>query len=392
MLAVPATIANGQATAGDQQASSTFPGPVRLILPSKTYASPGLECNIYFDNVTLLLNRHNYAFDVTCEKGLQFAERWAFTPSAEDVGEYPLRLEVRDEVNNLVARGETKVQVAPLIAPTSEVNTLLIVGASFVEQSIYPQHILDLSKREGAVPLRLLGSRGAGNMPPTTDLRHEGYSGWTAEAFATMSGPLSRSGYHKRVGTGSPFLYETSDGSKKLDFARYCDEFNGGAAPNFVTIDLGGNDIFYATDETIDATVDRMLQHYDAVIDAIRSASSKTRIGVLASTPPSTSQDGFRNYVGTGKTTQWQFHRNIHRLVERKLKHYDNRKSEGIYLVPTYVNLDTENHFPTFRSPRNGRSTETTTRVNNGTHPAPAGYEQIGDSVYAWVVAAMQPQ
>jgi lysophospholipase L1-like esterase len=269
-----------------------------------------------------------------------------------------------------------------------ERKTLLIVGASFVEASIYPQHILDLSRKEGAVPLRLLGSRGAGNMPPTTDLRHEGYSGWTAEAFATMSGPLSRSGYHNGPGTGSPFLYQSPDGMNGLDFARYCDEFNGGDPPSFVTIDLGGNDIFYANDETIDATIDRMFEHYDAVVDAIRKAGPKTRIGVLASTPPSTSQDGFRNYLGAGKKTQWQFHRNIHRLIERKIEHYDNRMDEGIYLVPTYVNLDTEHHFPTFTSLRNDRSGETSTRVSNGTHPSPAGYQQIGDSIYAWIVAS----
>lgn len=362
-----------------------FPGEVRLSLPSAIYATPGLECNIYFDNVVLVLNRQNYAFNVTCDKGLQFAERWAFTPTDDECGKYPITIEVRNEANELVARGETTIHVGRASTVKAEPTTLLIAGASFVEYSIYPQHILDLSKMDGAPPLRLLGSRGAGNMPATGELRHEGYSGWTAEAFATMTGPLSRSGFHDRPGTGSPFVYESPDGTKVLDFARYCEEFNDGKPPDFVTIDLGGNDIFSATDATIDATIDRMFLHYDAVIDSIRKAGPQTRIGVLASTPPSASQDGFRNYIGTGKQTEWQFRRNIHRLVERKIEHYDNRTSEGIYLVPTSVNLDTEAHFPTWSSPRNARSQEPVVRVNNGTHPSDEGYQQIGDSVYSWL-------
>jgi len=355
------------------------------------YATPGLECNVYFDNVVLVLNRQNYAFDVRCEIGFQLEERWAFTPSAEEGGNYPITLEVRGEANELLAHGESLVRVVRPKVKQPSPATLLIVGASFVEDSIYPQHILDLSKAEGAMPLRLLGSRGAGNMPATGDLRHEGYSGWTAEAFATMSGPVSRSGYHHRPGTGSPFVYESAEGVKVLDFGRYLEEFNDGNSPDFVTIDLGGNDIFSATDATIDATIDRMFVHYDAVIDSIRKASPQTRIGILTSTPPSASQDGFRNYVGAGKQTRWQFRRNIHRLIERKIEHYDNRTREGLYIVTTYLNLDTQSNFPTWTSKRNARSEELVTRVNNGTHPADAGYQQIGDTIFSWIMSSDTP-
>ena len=76
-----------------------FRADVRLTLPSAIYATPGLECNVYFDNVVLVLNRRNFAFDVTCDKGLQLAERWAFTPTVEECGDYPIAIEVRDETN-----------------------------------------------------------------------------------------------------------------------------------------------------------------------------------------------------------------------------------------------------------------------------------------------------
>jgi len=386
-----ANAASGQ-EANDQESAkdtATIAGDVRLILPSVIYATPGIECNIYFANAVLVLNRRNYSFDVTCEKGFQFEERWTFTPTPEECAEYPLVIEVRDETNRIVARGATSVHVNRLSPDRTEATTLLIVGASFVEYSIYPQHILDLSRSGDLAPLRLIGSRGAGNMPPMGDLRHEGYSGWTAKGFATLAGPLSRSGFHRRGATGSPFVYEFADGSKELDFARYCEEFNEGRSPDFVTVDLGGNDVFRADDETIDDVIDGMFLHYDALITAIQKMSPRTHIGVLSSTSPSVSQDGFRNYTGAGKQTRWQFHRNIHRLVERKIEHYDNRTDERIHLVPTYVNLDTEHHFPTWSPQLNARTADATIRVNNGTHPSTAGYQQIGDSVWSWIVGAM---
>jgi len=46
-----------------------------------------------------------------------------------------------------------------------------------------------------------------------------------------------------------------------------------------------------------------------------------------------------------------------------------NRQGEGIYLVPTEMNIDPVDGFP----------------VNNGVHPNPIGYAQIGASFYAWL-------
>ncbi len=366
-------------------------GRVRLILPPVVYATPGIETNVYFDNVVLTLNPDNYAFDVRCEKGLHLAERWAYTPSQSDVGEYPITIEVRDESNARVARGSSIVRVAAAKTLSDRPITVLMVGASFTEYSVYPQHVLDLSKADDEVTLRFIGSRGPGNMPPTGELRHEGYSGWTAEAFAARAGPLSRSGYHHRPGTGSPFVYTDPQGRTALDFARYCGEFNDGRPPDVVTIQVGTNDVFSATDQNIDAVIDRVFEHYDALIKAIASAGDRTRIGVLMVTPPSTSQDGFRNYRGTGKQTRWQFRRNLHRLMERMVSHFDRSDHPRVHLVPTYVNLDCAHHFPTWTSPRNARADESQIRVNNGTHPSEPGYEQIGDTIYAWIRSLPPP-
>jgi lysophospholipase L1-like esterase len=360
---------------------------VRLLLPSVIYAVPRIESNVYFDNVVLVLNRQNYAFDVICDKGVQLAERWTFTPEPQDVGDFPLEIVVRDETNAVLARGKTIIHVAPLEQKVDGLTTLLLVGASLTEYSIYPQQLLDLDKRDGYMRLKLIGSRGPNDAPPTGELRHEGYSGWTAEAFVTLHGPLSRSGYYKRPETGSPFVYEVSPGQYQLDFARYCNEFNSGVGPVAITIHLIPNDVFTATDETIESRVSKMLEFYDILIKEFHRVRRDTRIGVILTAPPSRSQDGFRNYRGAGRQTRWQYRRNYHRALERVMQRYSGRESENIYLVPSYVNFDADHHYPTMTVPANARTSETVVRVNNGTHPSPEGYQQIADSVYCWLKA-----
>lgn len=364
--------------------TTSVPGDVRLILPPVIYARPGIEANVYFDNVVLELNADDYAFDAICDKGMQLQERWTFTPTEKDVGDIPIEILVRDESNTVVARGKSLVRVIAKTKRSSPV-TLLLVGASLTEYSVYPQDLLDLDSRDDTLDLKLIGSRGREDGPPTGPLRHEGYSGWTAQAFITISGPKARTGYFKQ--TGSPFIYEDEPGKLVLDFPRYCKQFNGGVGPDAITIHLIPNDVFTCTDETIEKRVDGMIGYYDQLIDSFHKARSDTRVGVILTAPASKSQDGFRNYIGAGHQTRWQYRRNIHRAWERMIEHYAGREGEHIYLVPSYVNFDAVRGFPTWTAPANARSAETAVRIYNGTHPSAAGYHQIADSIYCWLGA-----
>lgn len=374
-------------TAASGAMAETFSDKIRLVLPPLIYATPNVECNLYFDNAILTTNVENYAFNVKSDIGLQMSERWVVTPTNGDAGDHPLVVEVRDNANRLVAHGESIVRVELPPQKVAQPTTLLIVGDSLTEASIYPQQIVDLANVGGVHWLELIGTRGPKNMPPTGDVKHEGYSGWTAAAFTLFSGPLARSGYYKRGATGSPFIYESAKGTKKLDFARYCADVNDGKCPDLVTIGLGTNDVFGANDDNIEAELGKMLEHYDAVVQSIQKACPQTRIGVQLTTPPSTSEDGFRNYRGASKQTRVQYRRNQHRLVEQLLAHYGGREDENLYVIPTYLNLDAARNFPTARERKSARSKEFVIRVVNGAHPSEAGYKQIADEIYAWVVA-----
>jgi len=385
-LVIFAALLSGQST---ENLASDFPGKVRLVLPKTIYATSDVETNIYFDNIILTANSANYAFDVRCDKGVHLAEKWTYLPKQNEAGDYPLTAEVHDDTNAVVARASSILRVSSAAAGAERRVTLLAVGDSLTEASIYTQRLLELCDGPNGPVLTLIGSRGSGNSPARGSNRHEGYSGWTAEAFVTLVGPAPRTGFFKRPETGSPFVYVDTSGQPKLDFPRYCQQFNAGNAPDFVTFGLGGNDIFYATDADINELTDKIFTFYDALVNMVRDFRRTTKIGIFFIIPPSTSQDGFQGYSTVERQTRWQFRRDQHRFIERLIEHYGGRQAENIYLIPLYLNLDCAHSYPMRASPWNAETTDEVSRVFNGTHPSPGGYRQIGDSIYCWMKACL---
>jgi lysophospholipase L1-like esterase len=364
-----------------------FAGDVRLTLPPSIYAAPGTETNLYFDNVVLVVNPANYIFDVTCAKGFQYDDRWTFVPKADEAGEYPITLEVKDQSNTVVARARSIIRVAPTKSAKGRQDmTLLAIGDSHLQRDVYLQHVLALSKADASMNLTLVGCRGKGNAPPADDLRHEGYNGWRAEVFATRSLPKPRTGHYVPAETGSPFIYlDDKGGNPHLDFKRYCADFNSGKPVDYVIIQLGGNDVWNGTDESIDPLIDKVFGFYDILIRMIHDYSRETRIGIVMLDPLTRSQHGYRNYNGDRKQTRWQYRRNQHRVVEREIEKWGGRERENLFLVPVHLNLDCVSGFELRAYPRNARATTQEWRVNDGAHMSAEGYLQFGDPIYAWL-------
>lgn len=63
-----------------------------LTLPPRIFAVVGMETNIYFGNLTMVINFRNYAFDIECEKGRLDAERWRWIPKESEIGTFPLKI------------------------------------------------------------------------------------------------------------------------------------------------------------------------------------------------------------------------------------------------------------------------------------------------------------
>ena len=373
-----------------------FAGNVRLLLPPEIPALTGIKTNLYFDNAFLAINPANYAVDVICRRGAQQRERWTWLPTNDpekrDVGSHPLTLELRNQENEVIARASTVLRVLPReVSPdTSEEKSILIMGDSLTNASHYSGQI-NVRAREDSFPLRLIGTRGPGAEAQSgggdgSGNRHEGYGGWTAQRFATKYTGVARGGEYKIC--GSPFLYKTNpdaeDEDAKLDFARYCREFNDGQAPDFVTILLGCNDTFHGTDETIEEKIDAMFAHYKTLVSMIHELNPDTKIGAILPMPPAASQDAFGENYGSSQT-RWQYKRNQHRVLERMMETFGDREDENLFLIPAWLNLDPVHGFPAGESPAHAHSETVVTRQNNGVHPSAEGYHQMGDAIYAWL-------
>jgi hypothetical protein len=127
------------------------------------------------------------------------------------------------------------------------------------------------------------------------------------------------------------------------------------------------------------------------LLSMVRSAGPEVEFAVLLPVPPAATQDAFGANYGSGQT-RWQYRRNQHRLLECLLERYAGRESEHVHVIPTHLNLDCVHNYPAVTEPANLRSSVQLRRLNNGVHPAAEGYQQIGDSLYAWLKARGKSQ
>lgn len=364
-----------------QQTSIAAANKVHLQLPECIYAVPGKEMNVYFDNIVLVINPDNYVFDVTCVKGRNDKKRWCFTPTNEDVGSYPWSIKVIDE-SGVLAEASMTLHVAPENAGKGKDISILIVGDSLTNACVYPRRILSNFQTPGNPKVKMVGSNGPSYKPQPDGVAHEGWAGWRWDTFITRTEPPNKES-KKPYNIASRFINKV-DGKPVLDFKNYFSIYNNGKAPDFITFQLGVNDIFSATDDTLQTMIETILGHADTLIAAARKDAPNAIIGVGLVTPGSGSQDGFGQSYAC-RQTRWQYKKNQHALNQAMLAKFKNHADKKLVIIPTSLNLDCDNNFPTVTEPVNVSNEAMITRQSNGVHPAPAGYRQIGDTFYAWM-------
>ncbi len=351
---------------------------IDLFLPEVIYAVPGVEMNVYFDNLVQVTNSANYVFDVNCPKGRNDQLRWRFLPTEKDIGTYDWEILVYGQ-NGLLAQGSSKLVVSPLNAVDNRPLSILVVGDSLTAASAYPERIFALSKEPGKLAMTMIGSRGNGPERSAVPggLAHEGYGGWTWNSFAS--------------GKNSKFLqFPENDNTKTgtLNFQAFLDQCNNGKAPDVITVMLGINDIFSAQDQNIDSRIQAIFEKMELLLVEFRKVAPQALIGVALIPPGAGSQDAFGANYTCGQT-RWQYNRNQRRYNAALAAKFNSANPLDISLVPVYINLDCLNNYPLITAEVNHGNPAQITRLNNGVHPSTAGYNQIGDSFFSWLMAQL---
>ena len=350
-------------------ASFSFAGDLQLTLPPVVYATPDVQMSLYHDNIVLTEKPQDYRFEFECKLGTNESRRWTVKPTDADVGDHPLAITVKDASGKVLEQGKTTLHISPRKAGADKTLRLLIVGDSLTNATVYPNEIARLLATPGNPKFTLLGTHKPASAQP--GVAHEGYGGWawatfltkfTPEAPGVTAGPLARK-------ATSPFIFPAADGKTGVfDLNRYFAEHCDNQPPDVVTFLLGINDCFGADPNKPDAKINEVLDNADKLLAAFHKAAPKAILAVGLTTPPNARQEGFTaNYKD--KYPRWGWKRIQHRIVQLMLKRLSNREQEGIHLVPTELNLDPVDGYPN----------------NNGVHPNPVGYAQIGASFYSWM-------
>lgn len=368
---------------------------LQLFLPEVIYAVPGIETNVYFDNISKTINPSAFVFDVDCAKGENLEKRWRFTPTDKEAGSYSWKITVWDD-NGIAASAQTRLIVSPRKAGVGKKFSLLTIGDSLTNGLSYPVHLFKLLKTPEDPELEMVGSYHlAGEPVREGGPANEGHAGWRWKTYlnqyrrlpnavdsqgkALSQAQLRMARHYAR----SPFLVE-KNGKRQLDFQAYFDKYNGGKAPDVITIMLGTNDIFYATDESFEKVCAETFRNMDTFLGALRKAAPNSVIGLATPPPPSASQDGFGKMHGC-KVIRWQIKKNMFNYAKALTQKINKSNPYKVSLIPVFINLDCENNYPAKLENINARNQKKMLRHYQNVHPAKVGYDQIGDTFYCWL-------
>jgi lysophospholipase L1-like esterase len=345
-----------------------------------------------------------YAFEVKCARGTQGNTRWFWTPDTKDAGKsFDLELRLFNDYG-MVLSGKCKVTVAAKSPDPERKVTLALLGDSGVNCR-YPEHILKTMRELGFVNYTPVGSHaGHGKKVVRGGVAHDGYGGFSWKCFlnrwlysveelpevqneaeaeqmralGVVDTPKSNA-YRLR----SPLL-KLVEGKVTADLPGWLQKINGGNAPDYIVIQLGGNDIFMPRPEELDEKIVQVMENASKLLAELRKLAPRARIGVTTC-PLGCGQDGFgKNYECM--QSRFQYRRNAHRYNREITELVRNLGDEGITIIPLHQAIDPVDSYVTIETKALARSSRNVIRFNNGLHPTREGGFQLGDAIASWLI------
>lgn len=330
----------------------------RLFLPKDIYVYAGAVMEIYNDCVCCGVNPENYDFYWECEIGDCMNDKFRVHPGADMTGDYDLTLHLYDYRLEEAASARTTLHVVPDMFADESTGSLSMVtiGDSLSASTGWISYTRYLSGEK----LYHMGTLG-----DEEGFMNEGRLGITAGDYllGTLYGMESDNAF-------------TNPQTGEFDWDYY--KRTTGIDPDVVQVFLGTNGLDMDPSDNAGNIVE--------IVDKIREADKDIQILVVEPVFPS-NQDGMamqQNIPGfEGLHGMWSLTRstmvfNLNSELDKRLSDYEN-----VTIVPAGVMFDRDYGFGRSEINQNPHSDALKNVPDQGIHPSQAGYDQIGDAVYA---------
>lgn len=426
----------------------------RLLYLAKNYdLVVGDKFELFYRGVIRSMNPYKYYIRVTSPKGKPYPRYYTFTPKEEEVGSYPLQIDLMDDYCNVIESATTTLNVVKPEKPKRKMN-ILCFGDSLTFNGVWPYVGYSRFTKEDGEP-KGLGFKDTLNFIGTCkkeEIGYEGYGGWQWRHFVKDEAvPMNASVWvevdHHNLDENDQHSIWENEGlhwvlesieEKRLKFKRGDNNFSclpkvttifnnysGGIHKDPIKINKyyfeQGNPFY---DKTIDGPNFKLycdkngfpgidyvyilltwngqekqygtdFSHYEpyitAIIDSIHKDYKLAKIRLIGVQSPSISGGIASNYGASGPYSDVFGTMTTIYNYNMYLEELCSRDcyKDFCKYIDMKAQFDIENNMPTTEVKVNARSEKTELIGTNGVHPTNEGYLQIGDCFYRALVSDM---
>ena len=341
---------------------------VHVFLADRYELVVGDNFQLFFRGVVQAVNPYNYHIRIETPKGIVRPRYYEWTPGSEDVGSYPLTLQVLDHNGNLLGQDQTTLVVKAAAAPKQDVN-ILCIGDSLTAGGIWPAEAYRRLTANGGTPaghgfgkIHFVGTKTKTVNGLTVGF--EGSGGWTWDSY---------------LGKNSPF-YDSNTG--KISFKSYCQK-NGIADIDVLCVMLTWNN------QSIPSNTYQNLDggHFaDArqLLDLLHSEYPNAKVRLMGLQMPC-QNGGLGASFGAGNPMSDTYGMLVSAMhYNEALERLSNlpQYRDFVQYVDVAAQFDTDYNMPDKSRPANNRTDVTEVLGSDGLHPSTSGYYQIADAIY----------
>lgn len=368
--------------------------------PGCLYAVPGVECRVYYAKIFDSFTPQAYLLEARSKVGRSLKGCWSFTPTEQDAGRsYEVVFNAWNDADGLVNAMTTTVVVAKLPAEANRTRdiTLALLAASDTNCG-YQDRLRERMHEYGYKGYTPVGSHGGGSSSkvgePTDKALHDGYGGFSWGSFLTryaltveeidnvqaeaereqlkrLGEPVPPGQEWRKNLLKSPLL-RLKDGKPTLDVQSWFDRINGGRAPDYIVIVLGGNGVFAQRPDVNPDVVGNELANARKLVAALRAAAPSAVIAIGSSMGGSLDQDSWgRNY---GALQSCHLANRAWLAYDRAMKEFCEASGDDrVVFVPFTFGVDPVGGY------------DTGLKFGNALHANPVGGRQMGDGLFSWL-------